>query len=248
MRSAPCLFAISALFAASVASARNFIVNGDFSEGNKGFITTYKYVAPATDALFVESNYTIASNTKDPYVLNTKGITDYKDHTSSDGLFFLVNGAKNRNSLVWEQTIKGLRLGQRYRFTLWVSRWTPNQSTAAKLSILIDDVEYDSFEDPNVSGVWVKHTISFMPSSQTPVIQIRNLESALYGNDFALDDLSIVADADPSTNPPPPQSVKLANILARAESDWLLPNRPESRGSHGAELRPSDSLLQFLLR
>lgn len=168
----------------------------------------------------VESNYTLARDTRNPDVLNTKGITNYKDHTSGDGLFFLVNGAKNRNSLVWEQTIAGLRLGQRYRFTLWVSRWTPNQSTAAKLSILIDGAEYDSFEDPNVSGTWVKHTVTFMPTNNSPVLQIRNLESALYGNDFALDDLSIEVDSDPSTSPPPPSSLGIARILGTG----LTPN------------------------
>lgn len=196
------IFGGAAALLTGFASAE-FVVNGDFSAGRGGFRTTYTYVAPATDALLPESNYTIARSTRDPFVLNTKGITDYKDHTTGDGPFLLVNGAKNRNSLVWEQAIRGLKLGGMYRFTLWVSRWTPNLSTSAKLTVLVDGQEYASFEDPSVSGAWVQHTIRFQCTNDAPVLQIRNLESALYGNDFALDDLSIEEDA--ASRVPPPE-------------------------------------------
>lgn len=171
----PSLFGVSAVLFSGLASARNFVVNGGFSAGNKGFTTGYKYVPAATDALLVESNYTLARDTRDPYILNTKGITNYKDHTTGDGLFFLVNGAKNRNSLVWEQTVPGLRLGQRYRFTLWVSRWTPNQSTAAKLSIQIDGLEYDLFEDPNVDSAYASG-----PKNDRPEIERSKLVAQIF--------------------------------------------------------------------
>ncbi len=205
--------ALGATLGAGFASAGNYVANGDFSAGNKGFKTTYAYVAPAEDALLPESNYTIARSTRRPFVLNTKGIADYGDHTSGDGLFLIVNGAKNRNSLVWEQTIRGLKLGARYRFSLWVSRWTPNLATSAKLSILVDGEEYDSFEDPNVAGVWVRHTVGFTATNEAPVLQIRNLEDALHGNDFALDDLSVEEDAEPGRVPPPVASLDAATVL-----------------------------------
>ena len=191
------------LIPALLAAGPNLLVNGDFERGNAGFTTTYKYVAPAKDALYPESNYTLARHTREPDVLNTVGIADYKDHTSGKGLFFLVNGAKNRNSLVWEQTVRGLTVGDRYRFTQWVSRWTPNQGVSAKLSIIVDDVEIDTYEDPSVAGKWMAHSVSFAATSESMVLQIRNLESALHGNDFALDDLSLVADRGPSGPPPP---------------------------------------------
>lgn len=169
----------------------NLIFNGDFSAGATGFESDHKPMSLAENALFPEGTYVVTSQTQKPH-LNTCGIANYRDHTTGDGNFLLVNGAIFTHSLVWRQQITGLEIGQTYRFTFWLSRWTPNGGPSAQLRILQGKNILAEVQDSKEPGFWEPHTMDFIATSTTELLEIRNMESASSGNDFALDDLELI--------------------------------------------------------
>ena len=169
----------------------NLIFNGDFSFGATGFESDHKPVGMEENALFPEGTFSVTNQTQKP-MLNVCGIADYRDHTTGDGNFLLVNGATFSNSLVWRQQITGLEIGQTYRFNFWLSRWTPNGGPSAQLRIFQGKNILAEVQDPKEPGFWEPHTMDFVATSTTETLEIRNMESASSGNDFALDDLELI--------------------------------------------------------
>jgi hypothetical protein len=186
--------------AVSQASA-NLIVNGDFQAGDTGFNTAY---APNAIGL-VENSYSIVNDPlgpapiQNPYAASYGGI-DYYDHTlnNANGLMMAVNGAGNSSLLVWGQTVNGLTIGQTYKFSLWLSSW--DNASPAILDVQIDGVTQATLNAPAASGVWVNHSFLWTALSTTAAFNaIYDNNTVAQGNDFALDDLSLVAVPEPTT-------------------------------------------------
>ncbi|MBC8143168.1 MAG: hypothetical protein H7Y38_17210 [Armatimonadetes bacterium] len=194
MRVAIALFA-GLMFAGSRdAGAQNLVVNGDFSDGNTGFLHGNKYVEPVADALIPASVFTVARNTHRPFLLNSAGakMFDYFDHTTGDdkGAFLLVNGAGEPGQIVWGQRI-AVKAYTNYYFSTWVSTWTPDEVSPAELQFRINGKLIGPvFTASETAGLWGVFEAVWNSGNNTVAdIYVINQNTQGYGNDFALDDI-----------------------------------------------------------
>lgn len=169
----------------------NLIYNPDFSMGNTGFESLQKYYP--TNFGNTAQAYSVVTNSHDwdPNFLNCG------DHTTGSGNMMVINGAENAGqSLVWSQAVKVVGTTD-YVFSFWVK--SLSNENPAKLQVFINGSGYNitPFEAPanNACGNWVKYSVNYFSGwvSDVAVIQIVNITGAFLGNDFAIDDISLVA-------------------------------------------------------
>ena len=192
--------------AASQASA-NLIFNGDFEAGNTGFSSDYTYIAPGTVnppgapdqgqsdyTLWDEGTYSVGT---DPNSLHASWAI-FGDHTTGIGDMMIVNGAASPVS-VWQGTLtSALVVGQTYEFSAWVANLFPppvgvgtSPTAPAQLQFSIGGNQIGaSFTAPGV-GVWSEFTATFVAGSEP--IAVLDLNTVPNGNDFALDDISLIS-------------------------------------------------------
>ncbi len=176
------LIALSAIVGMASAGA-NLIANGDFESGYTGFYTDYSKLP-----LYIyETSYNI---TNDPH--NASGFfTSFGDHTSGSGLMMVVNGARTSNRTVWSQTVAVVP-NTDYNYSVWIA--SVYAADPARLQFQIDSDIVGNFTASSTPGVWQKFTTTWNSGSKTSVvIRIIDLNINGYGNDFALDDISLEA-------------------------------------------------------
>ena len=176
---------------ASLPVSTELVTNGDFSAGNSSFTSSYGYTA-AANGLFPEGLYAVGT---DPtfYHSNFWG----RDHTTNGGNFMIINGSgSNPPAVVWQETVSVMP-NTDYYFAAW--------------AISLNSVPPYANLQFNVNGVLVGTTapLAARPANNNPpydwrrfygnwnsgtattaVIQIVDLQTALGGNDFGLDDVS----------------------------------------------------------
>ena len=183
-RTALFLLAMSAAAPASAAPI-NLVTNGDFSTGNAGFSTAYKFSPNDNDGI-PAGNYSIetAGNPWHPSFVSTG------DHTTGTGNMFVANG-KETPDVVWETTISGLDPDTDYFFEGFLmnlccatlTRPGPQLQFYANNLLL----GLGSTETP---GAWTGvSTLWNSLSSSSVTLQLRNASVVFDGNDFALDDV-----------------------------------------------------------
>ncbi len=171
---------ITYYFTAEVTGS-NLITNGDFSMGNTGFTSQYNFANPNA----TEGQYFIGKN---PQAWN-QGLHTCGDHSTGNGNMMMVNGAPVADVNVWTQTVNVVP-NTNYSFSTWIqSLWPPNPSQlqfsingkAAGLLITASSntCEWNQFYTTWNSG-----------DNTTAEISIVNKNTAVQGNDFALDDIS----------------------------------------------------------
>lgn len=170
-------------------AAAELIVNGNFELGNVGFTSEYRY-APG-GLILQEGTYDVVT---DPRLVHPEA-SSYRDHTTGAGLMMMVNGSPNPNLLVWSQTV-AVTPDTLYDFSLWISSW--HQNNPARLEFLFNDVLIGTFAASSTTGVWQPFASTWDSGGSTSLtISIFDRNTALSGNDFALDDISLVAQPIP---------------------------------------------------
>lgn len=161
--------------------SNNLIDNGDFEGGNSGFSSDYDY-NPGN--LVPEGVYDVLSNPQDAH----PGFAPCGDHTSGDGNMMAVNGAGSPNQNVWCQTVP-VSPNTNYVFSAWVA--TLVASSPALLQFNINGTPLGAiFNAPSSTCVWQNYfQIWNSGGNSSATICIVNQNTALGGNDFALDDL-----------------------------------------------------------
>ncbi len=171
--------------------AQELVVNGAFTSGNSGFTSAYTYVTPGGNNMYPEATYTV----------NTDPHTDHgyffgNDHTTGSGNMLIVNGS-NLLSTVWQETFT-VQPNTTYYFSAW--------------AVSVNDVPpYAQLQfDINGSGIGTTAVLPAGPNNtSTPsvwqqfygswtsgagvtsaTVTIKDLQIALGGNDFAIDDIS----------------------------------------------------------
>lgn len=181
------------------------LTNGDFSAGNTGFFSAMNY-----STTYTPGNYYVGPGWFSPTLDPTK-----PDVTpSTDNMFMAIDGASTP-TIIWEETI-AISPGTDYTFSFYGTR------AAAAQPIyeihFIGDVSGDNvvatitgFDDPTYAA-WIfdQYNVCCWNSGNDTklTISIINLETAGYGNDFAMDDFSFrescctsyVVSAPTSTN------------------------------------------------
>lgn len=179
--------ALSALLGGSV-NAANLIVNGDFSGGNSGFASGYRFT---TTNLVPDTTYAVAT---DPHDLHP-GAFSFGDHTSGSGKMFLANGPSSPNVVVWKQTV-AVFPASNYEFSAWIASWgnaNGYDPSPANLRFEINGVQIGgTFVAPSADAVFSQFTAGWVSNGNTlATIAIINDNIQIYGNDFAMDNISL---------------------------------------------------------
>jgi hypothetical protein len=166
-------------------TGKNLVVNGDFSDGDKQFISQYRY----TRYNYNEGEYTVSSR---PLLWNEL-LADCRDHTNGNGNMLLVNGAVVANRIIWQQTIN-VQPNTNYIMAVWLQNANVHkkESNPPKLKFVINgnnmnsvQASYNSFEWKQMSTTWNSG------ATNKVTIAIVNQNTIAPGNDFAIDDISL---------------------------------------------------------
>ncbi len=161
----------------------NLIFNGDFSSGNTGFKSDYYYSSNNTE----EGEYFISSN---PLLWNP-GAATCTDHTSGKGNMMLVNGDGKKGKIIWKQTVN-VKINTDYDFSYWVQ--SIYFASPAKLQLSINGITTGEIFSPgSITCKWKEFNAKWSSVNTTKaIISIIDLNTQLGGNDFALDDISLI--------------------------------------------------------
>ena len=164
----------------------NLIPNGDFSQGNTIFNSSYIYGTGGTYGLLsLEGQFAIATNPNSTHV----NFANFGDHTSGTGQMMVVNGAGLANVNIWCQTIN-VNPNTYYDFSAWGATCVASNPAVLQFSIngtLIGT----ALSLPLTTGLWTQfHATWFSGSNTSITICITDQATATSGNDFAIDDIS----------------------------------------------------------
>lgn len=167
----------------------NLIINGDFEAGNTDFTSDYS----SNDLFSSGQQYVI---TTDPH-LNISVATSYGDNSACSGNMMAVNGAATANQVVWAQDVT-LEANTDYLFSIFISSWTPTNLANLEFSLNNGDVSLGSVLAPATPGVWVEHKVKFNSGTLFGLTNISFIDttSTWGGDDFAIDDISLIAIPD----------------------------------------------------
>lgn len=187
-------------------SAHAQIVNGSFTSLNTGFGSDYTYDA---SNLYPEGTYTVNSDAH-----NVHGSwASFGDHTTGNGQMLVVNASGDASKAFWKQSVS-LAANTAYTFSFWGASTYPVE--AANVVLGVNGVDTGSSLLSLTTGAWTKYTMNFTTgASGTVNLSLRDSNPALYGNDFAIDDISVSRSL--SSVPGPASAVVLGvNALAMA--------------------------------
>jgi RHS repeat-associated protein len=186
-------FAIIILAMAAMAwsAAGNLVANGDFSQGNTGFGSSFTY---SSSTLWPDTTYAVTGN---PGSLHDPGNSMF-DHTTGSGLMLAVNGTSiSGRTTVWSQTVSVVS-GRDYNFSMWVASWS--SFTPGQLQVKINgSTVIDTFTLSTNQGAWIKIQGTWHSGASTfASIQIINPLILAGGNDFAIDDIVLNLSQNPN--------------------------------------------------
>lgn len=159
----------------------NLITNGDFNNGNIGFISAYNYAA----SNITEGQYFVGPS---PRAWNAS-LSNCGDYTTGNGNMMLVNGSPTPDVKVWTQTVTVVP-NTNYSFATWIQAlWPPNP---AQLRFSINNNDVGSLITASLpTCTWTQfYTTWNSGNATTATISIVNKNTLVIGNDFALDDIS----------------------------------------------------------
>ena len=175
--------------------ATELITNGNFEAGNTGFTTTYNYspgqYTGGNTGLWLEKTYTINN---DPQYSHPTFWG--RDHTTNSGKFMIVNGYGA--ATVWQYPSITVLPNTDYYFSAWAISLN-SISPYANLQFKVNGVQVGTTTGPlpprpqnnNPPYNWIQFYGSWNSGpATTATISIVDLEAALGGNDFGLDDIS----------------------------------------------------------
>lgn len=189
-----CLAILSFLIAKSSAQCGvcmeqvQLIQNGNFSSGNTGFTTDLTLGTGFFCPLCNEGTYGVGSNA---WFFHSDFTGN--DHTNPpSGNFFIANGIGGAGFEVWCQTVQVLP-NTDYTFSFWARDVTdnPNPHPLAQLQPTFNGLAVG--ELLVAEGGWQQGVVNWNSGNDTSVnICLVNMETGTGGNDFGLDDISLV--------------------------------------------------------
>ncbi|HNF71961.1 MAG TPA: PKD domain-containing protein [Chitinophagaceae bacterium] len=164
----------------------NLIPNGDFSQGNTLFSSSYVYGTGGPWGLLSnEGQYAIATNPNSTHI----NFASFGDHTTGTGNMMVVNGAGTPNVNIWCETIN-VNPNTWYDFSAWGATCVASNPAILQFSIN-GTLVGTPLALPLTTGLWTQfHVTWFSGSNTTITICITDQATALSGNDFAIDDIS----------------------------------------------------------
>ncbi len=169
------------LTARAVDLSTNLINNGDFEGGDGGFTSSY---TPSPGNLWPEGVYEV---TDDPQQSHPN-FASCGDHTSGNGQMMAVNGNGTPNQSVWCQTVTVLPNTQ-YAFTAWATSLVGAAPAILQFSVNGTNLGTSFGVSPQLCAWQPFYALWNSGGSTSASICIVNQNTALSGNDFALDDI-----------------------------------------------------------
>jgi hypothetical protein len=200
------LLALASITAAAPAMATNLVTNGDFSAGDSGFTTDYLLSPPTAEG---PGNYWVTTS---PHAVCDCFAT-LGDHTTGTGNMLVLDGAANAGSRFWAQTI-AVTANTDYDLSFWAANLNSTYygGPQANISVRIGGVEvyhtgvlpYAAGMSPTAVGAWSGFSTLINSGSSTS-LQLSFVDTANIHdyNDFAFDDVSLVARATGGAVPEP---------------------------------------------
>ncbi|MCX6208961.1 MAG: hypothetical protein NTZ59_05525, partial [Bacteroidetes bacterium] len=188
--------------------AQNLLVNGDFESGvsGTGFQTQSPYNYLST--LSGNSNPGDYAIITDPNAMNTTWFLHCKDHTSGTGKMMVIDGiTTGGQQRFWKAGNSGggvgpLNVGTTYTFSYWVrsvSKSVTDINTTANIGIQFNNVASVTLTAGSTllpfdtATGWVQVKYTFVPTNAYVNIEMYNNNTSAVGNDFALDDIAVLA-------------------------------------------------------
>ncbi len=165
-------------------SDSNLVVNGDFEQGNVGFVSSYQY-CNTSQCLTSAGTYSVGA---DPTFFNSAW--QGSDHTTGSGLFLMANGATTAGQAVWCQTVP-VEQNSYYQISYYLANMgTGNPAT---IQLQVNGINYfGAFSAPSAPNIWVQFSQVLQTGAQTSfTICLINTKTQSTGNDFGIDDISL---------------------------------------------------------
>lgn len=234
-----------------VNNTTNLVVNGDFEAGNTGFTSGYTYAAPAFNALYPESTYSITTN---PNIVHTDFSNCSDVTTTGPGNMMVVNGSNIPNTTVWSQVI-AVDPNTNYSFAAWVtSVKNIGISDVSSLQFFINNVQIGPVFSPTLTACDWQQFSQIWNSGANTSATISIIAQVVSGNnDFALDNITfntaclqsdtIVVSYDQSTISAGPNVTFCENEpqTITATANYANPNFTWVSGQTGATIAPTSS-------
>lgn len=178
--------------------ATELVINGNFNNGVSGFTSLYNnqqsfYSGTPSSGLYPEGLFAVNNDAND-YHPNFFGT----DHTTGTGNFMMINGSgAPLPPEIWTQTIN-IQPNTTYYFSAWAMSLNA-VPPYAKLRFAVNDIQVGTIAiltagPTSNSGPfnWVRFhgTWTSGPTDNIAQLSILDIETALGGNDFGLDDIS----------------------------------------------------------
>lgn len=171
------------------ASSTELIKNGDFSNGNTDFSSTYTYCSTSNCMGYMPGYYTVDKDPSD-YTYFSAG----RDHSTGTGNFFIGNSDGVQNSSVWCQTV---RVKPRTNYT--VSAWFSKLYMYAfwgqvDLQFAINGTKIGSkITTPSDTGTWKELQATWYSGNNSSVtLCVYNMTSnSFFSGSFGIDDISM---------------------------------------------------------
>ncbi|MGC4043716.1 MAG: hypothetical protein QM758_07910 [Armatimonas sp.] len=187
------LGACLAFAACSVAHAQNLITNGDFSAGNTGFTSQYTYKPPPATG---QGQYFVGADPHGWYG-PFPSFFDHTTGTAAGSMMMVDAGTITPSLVVWSQNIL-VTPNTGYNFSLWLANI--GATNVAKLDISINGTSIGGVVNSTGSSNWQSFTRNWNSGASTSaLIELRDTQINANGNDFALDDIRLVAVPEPGT-------------------------------------------------
>jgi hypothetical protein len=233
--SAACLVGVGLVASATGANAAigdEIIVNGDFSDtlpdGSLVGASTEFTLADNTiqgssyglNSMYDEGRYVVGTNPYDYHVLWA--------NQPSDNPKMIVNGfTEDNDQIVWEQSNPGLvcPAGDQvtYDFSATVANILPQSQYSdggAAITVVINDVVVANVDLTDNDGTPVVLEGNLVPAAEIVTLSILNGSTVRIGNDFSLDDISLVQTSDCLT--PVPVQFDVPTTLPTCESGAMF--------------------------
>lgn len=159
------------------------LTNGDFESGTAGFtVSGYTYDATVGS----EATYAVLGSVPNGW---SPGFTD---HTSGSGNMLIVNAATALGQNFWVQDV-AVVAGVDYTFSGWVASLTFAPTPTIRLDV--DGSAIGSFSAADIDDTW--QFFSFIwtaAATETVTLSLTDTVAAAGGDDFAIDDLTLVPE------------------------------------------------------
>ncbi len=190
--------------------AQNLLVNGNFELGGAGPGFNTNYFLASTPGTSFPREYNILAN---PYSMNNAFFSNATDHTFGNGTgkMMVVDGSGNAGDKVWELVNGGsigVQSGRTYIFSYWIRSISASNDASnsaiikvytngtTSAPVLIAGSQTCPIGNPS-SWVQVSYTWTATTNNAQIWLTDEQTNGGGAGNDFALDDLTLVEDNGP---------------------------------------------------